>query len=65
MPFGLCNAPGMLEHLMEQVLSGLYLDDILVLARTIENLRVVFPRLKAAEAKPKVHSVPEGSDVRM
>jgi hypothetical protein len=44
MPFGLCNAPGTFERLMELVLSGLhwqtclvYLDDILIFAPTFEE----------------------------
>ena len=41
MPFGLCNAPGTFERLMEQILQGLqwetlliYLDDVIVFSRT-------------------------------
>ncbi|ROT61688.1 hypothetical protein C7M84_020536 [Penaeus vannamei] len=44
MPFGLCNAPGCFERLMEQVLEGLqwkvalvYLDDVLVFGNTFEE----------------------------
>ena len=62
MPFGLCNAPATFERLMELVLAGLpwnvcllYLDDILVHAKTfeeeIENLREVFGRFRAANLK--------------
>ena len=62
MPFGLCNAPVTFERLMELVLAGLpcdvcllYLDDILVHAKTFEreifNLREVFGRFRAANLK--------------
>ena len=62
MPFGLCNAPGTFERLMEQVLKGLnwktclvYLDDIIVLGRTfdehIQNLCEVFSRIRSAGLK--------------
>ncbi|PIK62875.1 Retrovirus-related Pol polyprotein from transposon [Apostichopus japonicus] len=44
MPFGLCNAPGTFQRLMEQVLRGLhwrtcliYIDDIIIYARTLEE----------------------------
>ena len=61
MPFGLCNAPAMFEHLMEQVLVGLpvstalvYLD-ILIPGRSfsqqITNICEVFGRLKKAKLK--------------
>ena len=57
MPFGLCNAPATFERLMEQVLSGLpweilliYLDDVIMYAKTweeeLERLRRVFVRLR-------------------
>ena len=59
MLFGLCNAPGMFQRLMENVLAGLardkclmYLDDILVISQSLEehlsNLREVFARLRRA-----------------
>ena len=62
MPFGLCNAPATFERLVELVLAGLpwsvcllYLDDILVHAKTFEeeiaNLREVFGRFRAANLK--------------
>ena len=62
MPFGLCNAPATFERLMEQVLSGLsweilliYLDDVIVYAKTweeeLERLRRVFSRLREAKLK--------------
>ncbi len=64
MPFGLCNAPGTFQRLMEQVLTGLhwtsclvYLDDIIIFSKTIEDhlgrLRDVFSRLRAAGLKVK------------
>ena len=64
MLFGLCNAPGTFQHLMENVLMGLtrekcivYLDDVLVLGRTfsehLSNLREVFSRLHRAGLKLK------------
>ena len=59
MRFGLTNAPATFQRLMETVLAGLardrcivYLDDILVIGRTLEehmdNLRLVFARLQEA-----------------
>ena len=59
MPFGLCNAPGTFERLMETVLRGmqweravLYLDDIIIFSDTIEEhmrrLEEIFLRLKKA-----------------
>jgi len=61
MAFGLCNAPGCFECLMEQVLEGLqwkgalvYLDDVLVVVNTIEELEhltEVLCRFKAANLK--------------
>lgn len=62
MPFGLCNAPVTFERLMEQVLSGLpwevlliYLDDIIVYAMSfqemMDRLRLVFTRLREANLK--------------
>jgi hypothetical protein len=64
MPFGLCNAPGTFQRLMESVLSGLipekcllYIDDILVVGRTFEehlqNLREVLTRLREAGLRLK------------
>lgn len=64
MPFGLCNAPATFERLMETTLAGLqwdicliYLDDIIVYAKTFEemnrNLSRVFEKLAAAGLKLK------------
>jgi len=62
MPFGLCNAPGCFERLMEIVLEGLqwktalvYLDDVLVFGGTfeeeLERLEEVLRRLRKANLK--------------
>ena len=59
MPFGLCNAPGTFERLMETVLRGmqweravLYLDDIIIFSKDVDEqmdrLEEVFERLKKA-----------------
>ena len=59
MPFGLCNAPGTFERLMETVLKGmqwhravLYLDDIIIFSESVEEhlerLEEIFMRLKNA-----------------
>ena len=59
MPFGLCNAPGTFERLMETVLRGmqweravLYLDDIIIfsndLPEHLERLEEMFMRLQKA-----------------
>ena len=64
MPFGLCNAPGTFERLMEKVLEGLnlvtcavYLDDVVVFASTkeelYERLNEVFARIRAANLRLK------------
>ncbi|KRY06856.1 Transposon Tf2-6 polyprotein, partial [Trichinella patagoniensis] len=64
MPFGLCNAPGTFQRLMERTLSGLvsksclvYLDDIIVFSATEEEhltrLEEVFQRLKGEGLKIK------------
>ena len=44
MPFGLCNAPGTFERLMETVLKGmqwhravLYLDDIIIFSQSVRS----------------------------
>src|SRR5580765_2349779 len=62
MPFGLCNAPATFERLMEKVLRNLiskiclvYLDDVIIFGKTftemINNLKIVFSRLKEANLK--------------
>lgn len=62
MPFGLCNAPGCFERLMERVLDGLqwktalvYLDDVIVFGSTFEQelgrLEEVLQRLRKANLK--------------
>ena len=64
MPFGLCNAPGTFQRLMELVLAGLnwttclvYLDDIIIFSRTVEEhlqrLQEILERLKNAGLKLK------------
>ena len=64
MPFGLCNAPGTFQRLMERVLRGLhwrtclvYLDDIIIFSKTIQDhllrLAEVFTRLRNAGLKLK------------
>ena len=64
MPFGLCNSPATFQRLMEVCLSEenfetlvLYLDDILVFSRTIEEhiqrLDTVFTKLKTHGLKIK------------
>ena len=60
MPFGLCNAPGTFQRLMEVVLNGLqwerlilYLDDVIVFAstwdETMKNLEMVLKRFRQAK----------------
>ena len=68
MPFGLKNAPGVFQHLMQQVVSAVnpssgpdfvsvYLDDILVFSRDLddhlEHLRLVIERLVEVGLKLK------------
>ena len=64
MPFGLCNAPGTFERLMEVAMRGLqwtsclvYLDDIVVFSRDfqshLERLGEVLRRLESAGLKVK------------
>ena len=64
MPFGLCNAPGTFQRLMEQVLQGLqweiavlYIDDVVVYSETVdqhfERLGKVLQRLRSAGLKLK------------
>ena len=62
LPFGLINAPGVFERLMEHVFAGLtyvtlliYLDDIIVYSKTFEthldSLREILQRLKEVNLK--------------
>ena len=62
LPFGLIISPSIFERLMERAFAGLtflilliYLDDIIVYTKTfkehLENLKVVFERLKNANLK--------------
>ena len=62
--FGLCNAPGTFQRLMERVLRGLhwktcliYIDDIIIYAKTLEEhmcrLDEVMTRLRGAGLKLK------------
>ena len=64
MPFGLCNAPAMFQHLMQNTLGELnlmyciiYLDDVIVFGRTeeehLEQLPVVFERFHEFNLKLK------------
>ena len=64
MPFGLCNAPGTFERLMELVLAGLqweicliYIDDVIVFSKTVEEtitrLGQVLERFREAGLKLK------------
>lgn len=65
MPFGLCNAPQTFQRLMQGVLAGLqweeylvYLDDIIIFARTFEEhlsrLEHVLARLRQNKLKIKL-----------
>ena len=64
MPFGLCNAPGTFQRLMESILQPIlgeyalvYIDDVIVYSKTIEehavHLEEVFKLLAAAGLKIK------------
>ena len=64
MPFGLCNAPSVFQHLMSIVLNGCqkfataYLDDILIFSETKEehfkHIQIVFDRLREHNLKLKL-----------
>ena len=64
MPFGLVGAPRTFQKMMDRIIRGLeykialaYLDDIIVYGATIreciENLRIVFGRVREAGLKLK------------
>lgn len=65
MPFGLCNAPGTFQRLMERMFGDrryqsvlLYLDDVIVFSATVEQhlkrLEEVFSRLQDQYLKVKL-----------
>jgi len=64
MPFGLCNAPSVFQHLMSEVLDGLdefscaYLDDILIYSSSLDehlaHIQAVFDRLRQHHLKLKL-----------
>lgn len=65
MPFGLCNAPGTFQRLMERIFGAqhfqtllLYLDDIIVFSSTVdehlERLDAVLSRLQREKLKVKL-----------
>ncbi|KAL6465795.1 hypothetical protein MHYP_G00259280 [Metynnis hypsauchen] len=65
MPFGLCNAPGTFQRLMERMFGDchyqsvlLYLDDVVVFSATVEQhlerLEEVFARLQMQKLKVKL-----------
>ncbi|KAL6455158.1 hypothetical protein MHYP_G00363990 [Metynnis hypsauchen] len=65
MPFGLCNAPGMFQQLMERIFGDqrfqsllLYLDDVVVFSSSfiehMERLRLVYDRLQQNGLKLKM-----------
>ena len=66
MPFGLCNAPGTFQRLMNKVFAGnlnkffaVYLDDILIFSRSMEehwkHLRWALDRLREAKLYGRLH----------
>src|SRR5438045_9271054 len=65
MPFGLCNAPGTFQRLMNFVLQdflgkfvAVYLNDIIIYSRTyeqhIDHIQLVFESLRTATLKIKL-----------
>jgi len=65
MPFGLCNAPGTFQQLMERIFGDrslqsvlLYLDDVILFSSSVEQhlqrLEVVLSRLKKKGLKAKL-----------
>ena len=66
MPFGLCNAPGTFQSLMNKVFAAhigdficVYLDDILVFSRNLDehwmHLRQALERLREAKLFGRFH----------
>jgi hypothetical protein len=66
MPFGLCNAPATFQTLMNEIFKDVldqflvvYLDDILVYSRTIEehaeHLKIVLDKLRQNKLRSRVH----------
>ena len=66
MPFGLCNAPATFQRLMNKIFTKeigdfvcVYLDDILIFSRSIEehleHLRRVLTRLRESKLYAKLH----------
>jgi RNase H-like domain found in reverse transcriptase/Reverse transcriptase (RNA-dependent DNA polymerase)/Integrase core domain/Integrase zinc binding domain/Zinc knuckle len=64
MPFGLCNAPGTFQRIMDIVMAGLnfrvllvYLDDIILFSKSVEEhlerLELLFTTLRTANLKLK------------
>ena len=73
MPFGLCNAPGTSQRLMESILRGLnwktcliYLDDVIVFSTSFDqhlnDLAEVFYRFRDANIKLKPSKCSFGKD---
>lgn len=64
MPFGLCNAPGTFQRLMNAILRGVksfclvYLDDIIIFSKSWEDhlshLAIIFDRLRSANLRVKL-----------
>ena len=74
MPFGLCNVPATFERLMDRFLQGLrwthrlvYLDDIISFGSTfsdaLDNLTIIFERLRSSRSPAEVHKVSSFPDV--
>ena len=60
MPMGLCNAPATFSRLMDHVLGNenfhsllIYLDDVLVFGKSVEEMDLVFSKLRAFGLKIK------------
>lgn len=63
LPFGLMSAPGIFQHIMEQMMSGLdfaapYFDDILVISKQgedhLEHVKAVFDRFREWNVRIKL-----------